>query len=232
MNVPISKKNKITVVGSGDIFPVMQEILKHENHVDREKEHFWIIGLNNGNTILFIELVALGGTKAVNVEPMNVFRVSVLKGATKVILVHNHPSNTLKANDTDKDLTDRLIQVGKILDIQVIDHLIITTKSYISFNDKGLMEELAKSIKWTPTYVVVEQIRKEEKKIRQEAIQTERKKAKADKEKALEKAEVEKEKAIKNKEIDFARTMKKEGELIEKIIKYTGLSKKEIEKIK
>lgn len=216
MNVSISRKNKITVVGSGDIFPVMQDILIHENHVDREKEHFWIIGLNAGNTILFIELVALGGAKTINIEPMNVFRVSVLKGAITVILVHNHPSNTLKPTDADKDLTDRLIQVGKILDIQVIDHLIITTKSYMSFNEIGLIDELAKSIKWTPTYVVAEQIRKEEKKIRQEAIQTERTKAKADKEKA-----------IKN----IAKTMKKNSEPIEKIIEYTGLSKKEIEGI-
>ncbi len=79
------------------------------------------------------------------------------------------------------------------------------------------MEELAKSIKWTPTYVVVEQIRKEEKKIRQEAIQAERKKAKADKEKALEK---------------IAKSLKQKGVPIEIIIESTGLSKKEIEKIK
>lgn len=217
MDVLVSGKDNITLANSDKVFEIMQKVLLRENYIDREKEHFWILGLNMVNNLLFVELVALGSVKAVNLEPMNVFRVSVLKGATSVIMVHNHPSGNLKPSDADKDVTDRLIQVGKILAINVIDHMIITPQSYMSFCDIGLMDELEKSIKWTPSFVVAEQIKKEEKKIRQDII----KKSKEDRKKA-----------IKNKEVQIAKEMKKDGEFIDKIMKYTGLTREEIEKLK
>ena len=150
MNVKLTREQKIKLANSDDVFTVMQDILIRENFIDREKEYFWIIGLNLRSKILFIELVSLGSVKATTVEPMNVFRVSVLKGAVKVILVHNHPSGELTPSDSDKSLTDRLIQVGKILAIKVIDHLIISTESYLSFADIGLMAELEESTEWVP----------------------------------------------------------------------------------
>ena len=87
-----------------------------------------MIGMNQAGYILYIELIALGSYKSVDVEPMNVFRVAVMKNASRVILVHNHPSGSLTPSDADKDITDRLIQVGRILNIDLIDHLIITPK--------------------------------------------------------------------------------------------------------
>jgi DNA repair protein RadC len=153
---------------------VMQKILLRENKIDRDKEHFWVIGMNIASKILFIELVSLGSVKAATVEPMNVFRMGVMKGAVKLIIVHNHPGDELKPTPNDKDLTDRLIQVGRILDVQVIDHLIITEKSFLSFADSGLLAELLESIKWIPNYELKNKIRDEEEKIRKEAVKTAR----------------------------------------------------------
>lgn len=170
MDIKLTSNDKKYINSPDDVYGIMQRILLRENKIDQEKEHFWMIGLNMAGYILYIELVSLGSVKKTIVEPMNVFRVAVLKGATRVIIVHNHPSGRLSASDEDKECTDRLIQVGRILDIQVEDHLIISTTSYVSFKSMGLIEELEKSIKYVPSYQLVEKIRKEEKAIAKDAI--------------------------------------------------------------
>jgi len=176
MDIKLSRKDKKFITGSDDVYGIMQRILLSDNKIDREKEHFWIIGLNLAGYILYVELVSLGGVRATVVEPMNVFRVAVMKNATRVIAVHNHPSGNLAPSEDDLNLTDRLIQVGKILDIKMDDHLIITPTDYMSFRAAGLMDELEKSLRYVPTYQVIEQIRKEEKAIAKEAILTEKQK--------------------------------------------------------
>ena len=139
----------------------MQQVLLRENKIDQDKEHFWVVGLANNNRVLFIELVSLGTVNQTLVEPMEVYSLALQKRAVKIILCHNHPSGELKPSETDKDVTDRLIQVGIIVDVLVIDHLIISTKSYLSFKDIGLLDELEKSTKYVPKYVLEERMRKE-----------------------------------------------------------------------
>lgn len=182
MNIKLTDKEKIKVNDPEDLFFIMQRILLRDNKIDQEKEHFWIIGLNNASYILYIELVSLGSVRSTLVEPMNVFRVAVLKGATKVMAVHNHPSGTMIASEADKDLTDRLIQVGRILDIILIDHLIISTKTFMSFRNSGLMEKLEASTKYVPPYVLVDKIRKEEQALKAEAVKREKDLRKKEKE--------------------------------------------------
>ncbi|MCX8618016.1 hypothetical protein J3U42_06390 [Gilliamella sp. B2923] len=133
--------------------------------------------------MLYIELIALGSYKSADIEPVNVIRVAIMKNLSRVILVHNHTPGSLIPSDTDKDITDRLIQVGRILNIDLIDHLIITPKSYISFCSTKLMDELEQSLKYVPTYQVVERIRKEEKLIAKEKLAVANDKIKAEKEK-------------------------------------------------
>jgi len=189
-----------------------------EDKIDREKEHFWVVGLANNLRIRSVELISMGSVSNTIVEPMNVFRWSVMKGCVQVILVHNHPSGNLKPSAIDIDLTDQLFQVGRILNINVLDHLIISTKSYMSFVDTGLLEKLKESLTYVPQFEQIERIRAEEKKIREEAVRV-----------AEKKGEI---KGIEKKAIEMAKRMKKDKEPIEKIIKYTGLTKEEIEKLK
>lgn len=155
MDIKLTKHDE----GTDDVYSIMQRVLLRDNQIDQEKEHLWMIGMNQAGYILYIELIALGGYKSVDVEPMNVFRVAVMKNASWVILVHNHPLGSLTPSDADKDITDRLIQVGRILNIDLIDHLIITPKSYISFRKTKLMDELEQSLKYVPTYQVIEKSR-------------------------------------------------------------------------
>jgi len=122
MNIKLTEQQKVKLLNSTDVYEVMQRILLRENKIDRDKEHFWIIGLANDNKILYIELVSLGSYQSTIVEPINVFRVAVQKNAVKAILVHNHPSGELRPTQEDKDITDRLIQVGRIIiKVDIVD---------------------------------------------------------------------------------------------------------------
>ena len=237
MNVRLTEKDKVKILNSDDVFAAMQKILLRENKIDRDKEHFWIIGLNVSSKILFIELVSMGSVKASTVEPMNVFRVAVLKNAVKVILIHNHPSNEVKPSINDKNLTDRLIQVGRILDIEVIDHLIITLRSYLSFEDIGLMSELRKSTEWLPAFELIERVKKEEAKIRKEAVMAAKEKGLMEGEKIGEKRGIKKGReegekiGEKRKAIEIAKALKEKGIDPTVIAETSGLTKKEIEKL-
>ena len=123
------------ILTSDDIFGIMQKILLREQRIDQDREHFWIIGLANNLRLLFVELIGLGTVNQVLVNPMEVFSFALQKRAVKIMLCHNHPSGELRPSDADKDTTDRMIQVGRIVNTPVIDHLIISDKSYVSFGN-------------------------------------------------------------------------------------------------
>jgi len=149
-----------------------------------------------------------------------------MKNASRVIAVHNHPSGMLAPSEEDIDLTDRLIQVGKILDIVVADHLIISTTTYTSFRGNGLMDELEKSLKYVPTYQVIEKIRKEEKEIAREKLALEKDKTKA----AREDAKIKKER-LEKLQLTMATTLLDKGISIENIAKIMEITPKAVEKI-
>lgn len=161
MDIKLTEAEKIKILTSDDIFGIMQKILLREQRIDQDREHFWIIGLANNLRLLFVELIGLGTVNQVLVNPMEVFSFALQKRAVKIMLCHNHPSGELKPSDADKDTTDRMIQVGRIVNTPVLDHLIISDKSYVSFENMGLMEELAQSTKYVPAYELVEKIRSE-----------------------------------------------------------------------
>lgn len=206
MTIKLTAKDKIKVLYPSDVYAIMKRILLRENKIDRNKEHLWVIGLNSHSTVLFIELVSLGTTTTAPVEPMQVFRVAVHKGASAVMLVHNHPSGVLEPSKADKDITDRLLQAGKILDIQVIDHLIISEKAHYSFSKSGLLAELERHGKYIPSYL-------EEKRLRDEAEAIGKQKGKREEKKAI------------------AKILKEQGLSIEAIKTATGLKESEINKL-
>ena len=161
MDIELTESEKIKILNSDDIYGIMQKILLRENKIDQNREHFWVIGLENNNRILFIELVSLGTVNKTLAEPMEVFSLALQKRAVRIILCHNHPSGELKPSDADKNLTDQLIQVGIIVKTEVLDHLIISDKSYLSFGDIGLLAELQLSTKYVPSYILERKMKKE-----------------------------------------------------------------------
>jgi DNA repair protein RadC len=203
MDIQLTEAEKIKILNSDDIYGIMQKILLREQKIDQNREHFWVIGLENNNRILFIELVSLGTVNQALVKPMEVFSLALQKRAVKIIICHNHPSGELKPSDADKDITDKLIQVGIIVNTPVLDHLIISTKSYLSFGDIGLFQELELSTKYVPPYKLAERIRKE----------------------ALAIGE-------RNKAIEMAKELKRDNIDVETIARYTGLSIEDINNLR
>ncbi|WP_081297407.1 JAB domain-containing protein [Gilliamella sp. wkB292] len=229
MDIKLTKHDKRYIEGTDDVYSIMQRVLLRDNQIDQEKEHLWMIGMNQAGYILYIELIALGSYKSVDVEPMNVFRVAVMKNASRVILVHNHPSGSLTPSDADKDITDRLIQVGRILNIDLIDHLIITPKTYISFRSIKLMDELEQSLKYVPTYQVVERIRKEEKLIAKEKLAVANSKVKTAEEKAkIAKLAEKKERELKER---LVQALAKKEVSVEQIAIIMEIDVKDVQKI-
>ena len=145
MNVRLTPAQKIQLLNSQDVYSVMQQVLLRENKIRRNQEHFWVVGLNNANKILFIELISLGSVNKATVKPPEVFRMGIYKLAVKMVLVHNHPSGQMKPSDADIDLTDKLLKSGDMIEIEVIEHLVISEEDYFSFADEKIIEDLKKN---------------------------------------------------------------------------------------
>ncbi len=106
---------------------------------DLPHEEFWILLLNRANRIIRKERISIGGVTGTVVDAKLVFRKALDALACAIILAHNHPSGQLQASQADLNLTKKLKQAGKALDIEVLDHLILTDDSYLSFADEGMI---------------------------------------------------------------------------------------------
>jgi DNA repair protein RadC len=113
--------------------------LMRRHLVDLNHEEFWMILLGRSSKVLGKELISKGGLSNTIADPKVIFGAALRHNATGIILIHNHPSNNLKPSQQDLDLTKRLASAGKLLEINVLDHLIITDSAYYSFGDEGLL---------------------------------------------------------------------------------------------
>ncbi len=108
---------------------------------DHKKEHFVIFFLDSRNQEIKREIISIGSLNANLVHPREVFEPAVKNLAAQVILAHNHPSGDPEPSEDDLELNKRLVEAGKILGIEVIDHIIIGRSGYLSFKEKGLMNK-------------------------------------------------------------------------------------------
>jgi len=102
-------------------------------------ERFYCLFLNNSNKIIGYKNISMGGLTSTSVDSRIIFSHALKSLATGVILAHNHPSGSFHPSHADKQLTKRITEGGKILDIHVVDHVILTEDSYFSFIDEGLL---------------------------------------------------------------------------------------------
>jgi DNA repair protein RadC len=133
------KERKPAIKNDGAVAAILQSILKAESPIDREKEHFWTIGLNTRNVVKYVDLTSLGTLNASLVHPREVFRLAVMKGIASIILGHNHPSGDSEPSEEDLRLTRRLVEAGRILGIEVLDHIIVTNNHHLSFKATGII---------------------------------------------------------------------------------------------
>jgi DNA repair protein RadC len=126
--------DKPRISGSADAFNMLRGDM-----MDLPVEEFWILLLNRANRVIRKKKVSEGGLSGTVADPRIIFKLAVEELACGIIVAHNHPSGNLTASQTDIELTRRLKEAGKVMEVQLLDHLIIAGNKYFSFADEGLL---------------------------------------------------------------------------------------------
>jgi DNA repair protein RadC len=126
------EKPKIT--SSKDAF----DLLKGDM-MDLPNEEFWVLLVNRANRVIKKKRVSEGGVAGTVADPKIIYKMALEELATGLIVAHNHPSGNLQASQSDLDLTKKLKEAGKFLEIQLLDHIIIANQKYLSFADEGMI---------------------------------------------------------------------------------------------
>jgi len=126
-------KNKVEKIqSSADAFTLLRSVFQALNH-----EEFWVIYLNRASKVIKMERLSQGGVAGTSVDIKLIYRAAVNYLASSIIVSHNHPSGNLIPSQADKQITTKIMEAGKNLDIQLIDHLIVGDNKYVSFVDEG-----------------------------------------------------------------------------------------------
>jgi DNA repair protein RadC len=126
------EREKLT--SSREAVDLMQPILGELMH-----EEFWIIFLNRANLVLGKKQISMGGMSGTIADPRMIFKAALDQKAVSIILCHNHPSGNNQPSSSDIQLTKNISEAGKLLEINVLDHIIVTQHGFYSFADEGLL---------------------------------------------------------------------------------------------
>jgi len=130
-----SNKNKNRIINSPkDIFPLLKEKI-----INFHKEYFMVVSLDNRNKVINVDTVSVGTLNSSLIHPRETFEVAIKNHAAAIIICHNHPSGELKPSEDDLMITQNLVKAGKLLGIEVSDHLIITKDGYFSFKERKVI---------------------------------------------------------------------------------------------
>lgn len=129
-----NKSKKFIISSPKDVVKIAQSIFKN-----KKKEYFLIFPLDSRNQIMKEKIISIGSLNASIVHPREIFKDAIAHTAVSIILVHNHPSGDPEPSDDDLKITKQLVEAGKILGIEVLDHIIVGQEKYTSFKDKGIL---------------------------------------------------------------------------------------------
>lgn len=127
-------ERKKTISSSKDVVEIISPQLRDFQH-----EEFWILYLDNKNSIIEREVMSKGGLDATVVDVRIILRRALEVRATGMICIHNHPSGNLKPSSRDQQVTEEIAKAGKLMKITLLDHIIIAGDSHFSFKDEGLL---------------------------------------------------------------------------------------------
>lgn len=128
----VDEKPKIS--SSKDAYQIIKADL-----LDIPHEEFWVLILNRANRIIKKHQISQGGVAGTVADPKIIYKSALDSLASGIILAHNHPSGNLTPSQADIDLTKKLREAGKMLEIQVLDHIIVAGQKYFSFADEGML---------------------------------------------------------------------------------------------
>ncbi len=126
-------KNNPVITTAGRAYDYLQEY----HHCDRE--HFIAVTLDGSSRVINTHVISIGTLNQSLVHPREVFYSAIKDRAAGIIIAHNHPSGQLSPSHADKQVTNRLIDAGKLIGIDIVDHLILTAEGYYSFEESGIL---------------------------------------------------------------------------------------------
>ena len=119
--------------GPDDVVRVLPKLRQEQ------REHFVVLLLNARHEVIRVETVSIGSLNASIVHPREVFKPAVIESAASIVLAHNHPSGDPEPSEEDLSITKRLVQVGELLGIAVLDHVIVARRGVVSFRSRQLL---------------------------------------------------------------------------------------------
>jgi DNA repair protein RadC len=129
----LNGKKAVLLLSPQDVWNELRDIR------DNKKEHFVIFFLDTRNQEIKREIISVGTLNSSLVHPREVFEPAVKHLASHVIIAHNHPSGNSEPSEEDLDITKRLVESGKLLGIEIADHVVVTPASYFSFKEKNIL---------------------------------------------------------------------------------------------
>ncbi|WP_336765636.1 JAB domain-containing protein [Paenibacillus sp. USHLN196] len=123
---------KRTIRSPQDAYELMKDFLE-----DKDREHFIVVSLDTKNQPTNINVSSIGTLNSALVHPREIFKAAIAANACSIMCFHNHPSGEVTQSQQDVEVTKRLVEAGKILGIEVLDHIIVGEGNYTSLKEKG-----------------------------------------------------------------------------------------------
>ena len=133
----IKASQRYVITSSQDAYRILRG--QYDDDTIEYKEYFKVMLLNIANKVLGIVVISEGGAIGTVVDTKQILQAAILANATGILLSHNHPSMNAKPSENDRKMTRRIVDAAKIMQIEVIDHIIVCDESYYSFKDEGLL---------------------------------------------------------------------------------------------
>ena len=130
----IESKAKIKITSAQIVYDYMRSYL-----LDLQHEEFYALFLNRANEVIRSKQISIGGLSGTVADGKVIFKAGLDYCAHGIILIHNHPSGQIKPSDADRNLTKKMVEFGKYIDLPVLDHVIFTDNGYFSFADNGMI---------------------------------------------------------------------------------------------
>ncbi|MBG9377898.1 DNA repair protein RadC [Panacibacter sp. DH6] len=127
-------RKRTTVTHSRDIAEFLRAKLQYKKH-----EVFAVVFLNRANKIMHYEVISEGGITGTVADPRIILKKTLEHDAVNIILCHNHPSGSIKPSRQDEEITQKIKEAARFLDVKVLDHIIVSEEGYYSFADEGIL---------------------------------------------------------------------------------------------
>jgi len=139
MKLKVVKNTK--VIAPKDIATLITGFLNLADDIEKDREHLYTIGLNARNVVVYAELVSIGTSNETLISTKELFRRACIENVTSLIIAHNHPSGEVTPSSEDIEVTNKVVNAGKLLDIKVLDHVIVNKNGgFVSLKALGVIK--------------------------------------------------------------------------------------------